>query len=356
MKGAHRQVWIDVVRGLGVILVVFGHMLDGQTRTGIVPQGGAVDWTNYALYTFHMPLFFFLAGLNVPKSLERGTAAFVKSKLWTVAYPYFLWSILQTGVIVLALGASANYSVGAGDLVAILWWPIAQFWFLYALMICHLLAAFVEDRRMLVGLALIGFAAFLAAPIPAEARLFLTLHDLPLYLAGMFMRDAVERFAPECSGAALPSSPRPPAPSTVSRRARARRAAGPPARRRRHAPCEQAGRRNEDRPRPCESRRDVDNDLCAAHRRQRRRAGRHDAASRPALAGALPLRPHGDRRGRSNAGACRVGTRQCALLAGPRAAARRIMAKPEPTSDSRELRRGSSRPFLARSRRPSSRR
>ena len=45
----NRTPWIDVVKGLGMFLVVLGHISKDEM---------AVDW----IYSFHMPLFFFLSG------------------------------------------------------------------------------------------------------------------------------------------------------------------------------------------------------------------------------------------------------------------------------------------------------
>lgn len=43
--------WVDIAKGIGIILVVIGHMVKGN---GIVGQ---------SIWAFHMPLFFFLSGM-----------------------------------------------------------------------------------------------------------------------------------------------------------------------------------------------------------------------------------------------------------------------------------------------------
>ncbi len=178
-----RMVWMDHARGMGVILVVFGHMLGGVKRAGLFPDGALALWMDYTLYTFHMPLFFFLTGLNVQHSLRRGAGPFLASKGWTLAYPYVLWSLLQGGVLLL-LAHDANNPVTPGDLAAIWHRPIGQFWFLYALMICHLLVVLVPGRAALAGLAAVGFVAFQFLPVRPD--LSLTLHHLPFYVAGLY--------------------------------------------------------------------------------------------------------------------------------------------------------------------------
>jgi fucose 4-O-acetylase-like acetyltransferase len=196
MDGKERLVWIDIARGIGVILVVFGHILDGQLRAGLLPPGALARWTAYALYTFHMPLFFFLAGLNVSHSLERGRDAFLQSKLWTIAYPYFLWSLIQGGVI-MSLGRAVNTPVTLEDLAAIPYRPMAQFWFLYSLMICHLVAAATDAGKrkfVLASLAALSLVAFYLTP--THTRMVLTLYNFPLYVVGIFVNRAVAAFEP----------------------------------------------------------------------------------------------------------------------------------------------------------------
>ena len=68
-----RIAWIDAARGIGIVLVVIGHVEGGLIDAGI-QSGASWAWPSYGLYTFHMPLFFFLAGLNVPGSLARARA------------------------------------------------------------------------------------------------------------------------------------------------------------------------------------------------------------------------------------------------------------------------------------------
>ncbi|MET0971107.1 MAG: acyltransferase [Tardiphaga sp.] len=194
---ATRAVWIDFARGIGVILVVYGHVLGGLVRPGLFPDGPLARWMDYTLYTFHMPLFFFLAGLNVQHSLQRGTRPFLEAKTWTIAYPYVLWSLVQGGIIMM-LSRDANIPIYPADLAAIWYRPIAQFWFLYALMICHVLAALIASRAAMIGLAAIGLVVFFLLPIRPD--LALTLHHLPFYVIGLYATRLVAAWQPEGAG------------------------------------------------------------------------------------------------------------------------------------------------------------
>ena len=91
--------------------------------------------------------------------LDEGHGLFLRDKLHTIVWPYFLWSTAQ-GLVLVRLSGAVNIPLTYGDLARILWAPISQFWFLYALMVCHLAyLAFAGRKSALLPLAAIGFAA-----------------------------------------------------------------------------------------------------------------------------------------------------------------------------------------------------
>lgn len=68
--------WIDQLKGFGIILVVYGHNL---------------PFFESYIYTFHMPLFFFIAGLFHPKEIN---IYIVKKRAKQILLPYLFWSFL----------------------------------------------------------------------------------------------------------------------------------------------------------------------------------------------------------------------------------------------------------------------
>ncbi|MEC1449983.1 acyltransferase family protein [Bacillus haynesii] len=72
--------WIDVSKGVGIILVVLGH-----TPTP--------DWLKTFIFAFHMPLFFFLSGL-VYYDGNMTFTSFLFKKIKTLLLPYFIFSVL----------------------------------------------------------------------------------------------------------------------------------------------------------------------------------------------------------------------------------------------------------------------
>lgn len=192
--GGSRIEWIDVARGIGIILVVYGHVLQGLLAAGLLSKSHPLWLSDYTIYTFHMPLFFVLAGLNVKTSIRKGTGNFVLGKLWTVAYPYFLWSAIQGGIqlhIAALLPGAVNHARSPLFMETILWQPIAQFWFLYALFICHMIAPLALSRKwmcLLVGGSSICLSAF-GHGQP-------TSYMLPFYILGMLIGDHIRLWRP----------------------------------------------------------------------------------------------------------------------------------------------------------------
>ena len=195
---AQRQVWQDRAKGVGITLVVFGHAMRGLTGAHIAPESPAIQAIDYTLYLFHMPLFFLLAGLNVERSARKGGLPFLRDKLHTIVWPYFLWSIAQ-GLVLVRLSGAVNIPLSYGDLARILWAPISQFWFLYALMACHLGYLLLGGRKALVlPLAAIGLAASPLAPfLPAKI-----LFNFAFYALGLLAAPRMAGWLERCSSPA----------------------------------------------------------------------------------------------------------------------------------------------------------
>jgi acyltransferase len=77
--------WIDVARGIGIILVVYGHAISSHGF-------------RYLIYAFHMPLFFFLSGLVFTYRKEIKVTAFLQKNAGTILLPYLLFALLSYGL------------------------------------------------------------------------------------------------------------------------------------------------------------------------------------------------------------------------------------------------------------------
>lgn len=109
MSKSGRNVFLDVARGLGISLVVFGHnrvLLPGDSKILVI------------IYSFHVPLFFFLSGVFFKPT--RTFKATVTSRLDSLIKPYLVTMLLLgvetvlTGQDTVALHALKT-AYGVGD-------------------------------------------------------------------------------------------------------------------------------------------------------------------------------------------------------------------------------------------------
>lgn len=140
-----RHDWVDVAKGIGIILVVFGHVWRGLHAAGLPIGEAQFALVDSVVYAFHMPLFFCLSGLFFHDSLlRRGAVGLMANKVDSLVWPYLVWSLLQ-GSVEVALSHWTNGKTHFGQVLA-LWEPRAQFWFLYALFLSCVLGCLFYGR------------------------------------------------------------------------------------------------------------------------------------------------------------------------------------------------------------------
>lgn len=169
-----RTDWVDAAKGIGIVLVVYGHVARGLHTAGLYPDGRAFALVDGVIYSFHMPLFFLLSGLFFQHSLDRyGVRRLIINKVDTLLYPYVLWSLIQGGIQMMLRGSTST-SITLGDLVRIPWQPLDQFWFLYALFFIVVLFGLALSAGArgpvawgLTALLLIAYVTGLNPPVPA---------------------------------------------------------------------------------------------------------------------------------------------------------------------------------------------
>lgn len=82
---------IDIARFFGMALVFFGHLIEQVMYLGSDAAASQYKW----VYSFHMPLFFLLAGFITKQSISRsGLSRFLQQRLTGRVLPYFFFSAL----------------------------------------------------------------------------------------------------------------------------------------------------------------------------------------------------------------------------------------------------------------------
>lgn len=75
--------WLDTAKGIGIILVVLGHI------------SFRPETINVWLCSFHMPLFFLLAGITYNAEKYSDFKVFLNNKAETLVIPYFIFAIIS---------------------------------------------------------------------------------------------------------------------------------------------------------------------------------------------------------------------------------------------------------------------
>ena len=153
MNDAKRIDWIDAAKGIGIIAVVVGHVVE---PTGYLAR---------TLYSFHMPLFFVISGylFNFEKN-DADLPKTIKTKFHHLMIPYFVCGVSVFSIWLLfscpkpfvptpggAIAALASqclvsylYGIGQINVLASLAWitPVGTAWFLAALFCTEILFLF----------------------------------------------------------------------------------------------------------------------------------------------------------------------------------------------------------------------
>lgn len=137
---ASRDLSLDIVKGLGIILVVIGHAWRGLDSAGMIGNPDLFRVIDTLIYNFHMPLFFLLSGMTFESwALKRTYPEAAITRVTRLLWPLVLWSYLFTAAR-LAAGDVANTQVQG--LRSLLFFPLPPreyFWFLWALFLQHLI-------------------------------------------------------------------------------------------------------------------------------------------------------------------------------------------------------------------------
>jgi len=172
-----RLAWVDYLKGIAILLVVYRHVLIGiQRYTESAQQRGLnvaevpsyLEKANMIFFSFRMPLFFILSGIFINSSLvKKGLKKVLWQKFENLLYPYFIWVFLQV-TLQIVLGANTNSNRTLIDYTYILYQPRAldQFWYLPALFNTTAIYLLVKTKlrppawgQLLIGLVLYFLSA-----------------------------------------------------------------------------------------------------------------------------------------------------------------------------------------------------
>jgi len=159
--GENRIVWIDIAKGITIILMVIGH--------STIPS-----WLSSFIWSFHMPLFFIASGWTT-KIRMYSNGEFIKRKTINLLIPFISYSLIVLIVesIMGILDISAWVKIG---------WHGYALWFIPVLFVSSILAKIILDVDNQVLIVLCGIVLALVGSFFCHEEISLpwTMSSVPL--------------------------------------------------------------------------------------------------------------------------------------------------------------------------------
>ena len=177
---------VDIVKGLAIFLVVYEHTGQGMYARGWW-TGASRLFSLLYVYSFHMPLFFFVAGLFIVGSIQRrGPLDFTLEKMKTILYPYVVWAVLMVAIepFIHRFKASASPMHWSNLPISLI--NGSAGWFLVVLFNTQLLALFTRKMPVWLRFALAAVAAALMPTVGFET-IYKAVWFFSFLAAGMFV-------------------------------------------------------------------------------------------------------------------------------------------------------------------------
>jgi fucose 4-O-acetylase-like acetyltransferase len=198
-----RLPWIDYLRGIAIILIVYRHVLIGIQRGQIEVPEYLVD-ANMVFYSFRMPLFFILSGIFISKSLQKKSAGELGwIKFETLLYPYLIWTFIQI-TLQIALSNITNSDRSFIDYTYIFYQPriLDQFWYLPALFNATIVFILLKSKAratswMQIALGIVFYFLspyFKSISMLSDWMEFYVFFALGDVIARPFFKEKVQRF------------------------------------------------------------------------------------------------------------------------------------------------------------------
>jgi len=198
------ETWPDIAKGIGIVLVVYGHVARGVEKAGLRIEKPFFEMVDALIYAFHMPLFFFVSGYLFWGSVNsRGVRSVLPVRLGLLLWLYLIWSVGHGSIEVL-LAHLTNGGLRWTEVFS-LWLPRAHFWYLYTLALLILVASafgWIPERYRAMALFAVGTVFFAMPGLGTSVYPLLAVGWFLVYFAAGFLL-AAHRFRSQKSRHAL---------------------------------------------------------------------------------------------------------------------------------------------------------
>lgn len=184
--------WIDITRGIAIILVIYGHLFSS-------------DHQRYLIYAFHMPLFFFISGMVFKPTGSKPFLQILVKYAKQLLIPYYIFAVLTYLFALISQTATFSLNDAAYQAFGILYGSGRDgmlgynvvLWFLPCLFITKLTFTTITRKVLrtkfillfLLASALLGaILAYVAPLIKLPFGFEIALSALPFFGAGYLFK------------------------------------------------------------------------------------------------------------------------------------------------------------------------
>lgn len=134
----NRNEKVDLLKGIAILLVLIGHAIQQTTRDFLNSSMVAS-----AIYSFHMPLFFFLSGYIICEKSKKLDIEWLRKQIISLVLPIIIWKYIYVFIQVEVTGLRDIWSV----FVQWIYDPRGNYWFLWSLFVCEVYFYLVKKIR-----------------------------------------------------------------------------------------------------------------------------------------------------------------------------------------------------------------
>ncbi len=182
MMIAKRINFIDSLKGLAILFVVWGHSIQYLRDGSDFFHNPIIEF----LYSFHLPLFFMISGFFFNSSIKLNFKEFLYKKSIQLLLPCLIWAILFESIHLIQ-SDRIDWIQSIKTIVFPTMWPI---WFLKELFLSYILVYLsykISSKKLIAFTMCLVFV--LIAP-KCNYQRFL----LPMFLAGILLNDFYQYF------------------------------------------------------------------------------------------------------------------------------------------------------------------
>ncbi len=156
--GGTRIEYVDSLKGLAILCVVLGHVVQGYIEGTTYPEANQTFyWLHNVIYAFHMPLFMMISGyvyaVAYYENNEPDRRRIIKQVV-NIAVVYVLYSV-SFGLCKIAFQCYTVNETSLRDILLVWAKPIKLYWYLYDLALFYLLFSissfYKASSRMILG-------------------------------------------------------------------------------------------------------------------------------------------------------------------------------------------------------------